>query len=106
MKGMKRGAIIRKTVTTTVRVARAQKISNLYRKINKIFVCLCSNLKLSVRQRFIFNFFMNEILNHDVISNTYIAKFNTQTRICIYLSYVITCNDVVLSLIAKVEEKS
>ena len=75
MKGMKRGAIIRKTVTTTVRVARAQKISNLYRKINKICVYLCSNLKLSVRQRFILNFFMNEILNHDVISNTYIAKF-------------------------------
>ena len=40
MKGMKRGAIIRKTVTTTVRVARAQKISNLYRKINKICLFL------------------------------------------------------------------
>ena len=36
---MKREAIIRKTVTTTVRVARAQKISNLYRKINTINVC-------------------------------------------------------------------
>ena len=33
---MKREAIIRKIVTTTVRVARAQKTSSLYRKINTI----------------------------------------------------------------------
>ena len=37
---MKREAIIRKTVTITVRVARAQKISNLYRKINTINVLM------------------------------------------------------------------
>merc|ERR1712025_20448 len=58
-KGMKREAIIRKIVTTTVRVARALKTSSLYRKINTIkYVFMFQS------QTFCKNFMnANEILN-------------------------------------------